>query len=243
MEAKKTKKVMIILMVVAVLIFIAVLFLNNNLESRKKNNLANSQKDEFALVSGVKQSYINLNNPALEEDDFYVGRKNAALKIFVYEDYTDIFSAELNQSLNKAKADFANDILFIYRPFNIKNDGATINTALALACAVDQDKGDVWRDKDFKAVGDNILPIDNFDIWLDELKLNKDVFQDCLANQSKKERLEESMLQMDSYSVYGAPTMFVGNEMIVGARPYQTFTDSNGDKIEGLKQVIERQLK
>ena len=46
-----------------------------------------------------------------------------------------------------------------------------------------------------------------------------------------------------NFSVYGAPTVFIGEEMIVGARPYSNFTDSNGDEIEGLKQVIARQLK
>jgi len=234
---------MMMLMTVAVLIFAAVLYLNNHLDSKQKNSQANLPKDELVLIAGAKQSYLSSNGPILSEDDIYVGRKGADLKIFVYEDYTDVFSAELDKSLVQAKEDFGNDVLFVYRPFNIKHDGAAVKAALALGCAYEQNKGDVWRERYFKALVNNNLPIDNFDNWVDGLKLNKDNFQACLINQSKKERIEEIMLQAASYSVYGAPTIFVGDEMIVGARPYQTFTDSNGDKIEGLKQVIERQLK
>lgn len=243
MEAKKTKKVMMMLMSVAILIFAAVLYLNNHLDSKKQNEHTDLPQDESSLMSGVKQSYLSSNNPVLEEGDFYVGKKEADLKIFVYEDYTDVFSAELNKSLAQAKDDFGDNILFIYRPFNIKHDNTAVNAAIALSCAADQNKGEIWREQYFSELINNNLTIDNFDVWVDELKLNKDDFQVCLTNQSKQERIEKLMSQAASYSVYGAPTLFVDEEMIVGARPYQAFTDSNGDEIEGLKQVIERQLK
>lgn len=239
MEAKKSRKFIMMLITVAILIFVAVLYLNNHLDSKQKNNQAKIEKDELVLIAGAKQSYISSNKPVLSEDDIYTGKKDADLKIFVYEDYGDIFSAELDKSLIKVREDFGDDVLIIYRPFNIKHDTVSVNNALALNCANEQGKAESWRQYNFKAILNNNISVED----IDNLKLNKNDFKDCLSDQSRKERVKEIMSQAISYSVYGAPTIFVGDEMIVGARPYLAFTDSNGDEIEGLKQVIERQLK
>ena len=243
MEAKKTKKIMIALMVIAVLIFAAVLFLNNHLDAKRKNKQNISEIKETVINEGQQQSFLSSEIPVLNDDDFYSGNKEAKLKIFVYEDYTDVFSAELNKSLNQARNDFGNDLFFIYRPYNINHDNVSLRAAIAVSCAADQGKGQAWRNKTLAATAADILSLDSWQAWSDELNLNNEDFKNCLTNQQKKERIEELMTQASTYSVHGSPTLFVGNDMIVGARPYQTFTDSNGDEIEGLKQVIERQLK
>lgn len=243
MEAKKTKKIMIALMVIVVLIFVAVLFLNDHLDAKQKNRGDKLEINESTLNSGQQQSFLSAKEPVLSEDDFYSGKTGAKLKIFVYEDYTDIFSAELDKSLLRASADFGNNIVFIYRPYNIKHDDMSLRAAVAVSCAADQNKGELWREKMLAAAVANTMSTDNWSVWSDELNLDAEDFQACLTNLEKKERIEGLMTQANTYSVYGSPTIFVGDEMIVGARPYQTFIDSNGDEIEGLKQVIERQLK
>ncbi|MBN2885031.1 thioredoxin domain-containing protein [Patescibacteria group bacterium] len=243
MEVKKTRKIMIALMVIAVLIFAAVLFLNNHLDSKQDNRQTEQEINETNLNVGKQQSFLSSAAPVLNDDDFYSGDREAKLKIFVYEDYADIFSAELDSTLTQARTDFGDDLVFVYRPYNINHDNISSQTAIAISCAADQGRGEVWREKTLAATADNVLTIDDWQAWSDELDLNDKDFKDCLTNSSKKERIEELMKQASTYSVYGSPAIFVGDEMIVGARPYQTFIDSNGDEIEGLKQVIERQLK
>ena len=243
MEAKKTKKIMIALMVIVVLIFAAVLFLNNHLDSKQEDRQGTLEINETTLNGGQQQSFLSSEQPVLSDDDFYSGKAEGTLKIFVYEDYVDVFSAELNNSLKQARNDFTDNLVFIYRPYNINHDNTSLQAAIAVSCAADQGKGEVWREKTLTATAANALSLDNWQAWSDELNLNNEDFKTCLTNQQKKERIEGLMAQASTYSVHGSPTIFVGDDMIVGARPYQTFIDSNGDEIEGLKQVIERQLK
>jgi protein-disulfide isomerase len=243
MEAKKTRKIMITLMVIVMLIFAAVLFLNNHLDykQKKEQNLLEINEADFNV--GQQQSFLSAKTPVLDKNDFYSGDQEAKLKIFIYEDYADIFSAKLNNALVQARNDFGNNLMFVYRPYNIKHDNISLQAAIAVSCAADQGKGESWREKILNSAATDILSPDGWQEWINELNLNKQDFEDCLTNSSKKERIEGLMAQASTYSVYGSPTIFVGGEMIVGARPYQTFIDSNNDEIEGLKQVIERQLK
>jgi len=45
------------------------------------------------------------------------------------------------------------------------------------------------------------------------------------------------------FSVYGAPTIFIGNDLIIGARPYEDYLDETGAKIAGLKTLVAEKLK
>lgn len=239
MEAKKTVKIVLILIIAAVAIFSLILFLNNHIESKEQ---AVAPKEDDISLSGNPQSYVAANMPVATDDDFISG-KNGSLPVIVYEDYSDIFSADFAASLEQASLDFGNKLQVIYRPFNFGHTDLAANAAIAVRCAVDQGRGELFRNKVFQAVRANKLNGENLVSLAEELGLKIDDFKGCLTNPEKKERMEKLSAQASDFSVYGAPTVFVGEEMIVGARPYNSFTDSNGDEIEGLKQVIERQLK
>lgn len=241
MEAKKTVKIIFVIAAAAVLIFFLVLFFNSGNDSsqikmaldKETVNIANSEK---------QQSYTAVNLPTVNENDFISGSKSAPVSILIYEDYADYFSADFAVSLDKAKNDFGDKLNFVFRPFNVGGSELSNQAALSVRCAADYGQGDKWREKVFAAVRNHRLNVDDFLAWATEIGLNKEDFEKCLTNSEKKERIEELMAQAENFSVFGAPTIFVGEEMIIGARPYETFSDSNGDEIEGLKQFIERQL-
>jgi len=239
MEAKKTVKIIFIVIVAAIVIFGLILFFNNHLE----NKVAVSESAaEISESVGDQQSYIAAVKPVVSDDDFVSGA-NGDLTVIVYEDYGDAFSANFAASLEKARLDFSKRLKFVYRPFNVAHTDLSAAAALALACAVDQGKGELLRDKIFQAVRANQLNLEKLKDLAALSELNGENFQSCLTNSEKKEKIDKLSVEAVNFSVYGAPTVFVGDEMIVGARPYDTFIDSNGDEIEGLKQVIERQLK
>lgn len=245
METKKAIKNILILVVVVVAIFFLILFLNGHIESKEgaRINYENEVNlDEDLLITGGQQSYSAIKQPVINEDDFVSGQ-GGALDLIVYEDYTDVFSANFNTSLELAKQNFPNRLRIIYRPFSTANTEASWQAAVALSCAVDSNQGEAFRQKMLAVVVASKFGQEDLITWAEELGLNKEDFQNCLTNSKKKGRIETMMSQAKDFSVYGAPTVFVGDEMLIGARPYETFTDSNGDEIEGLKQVIERQLK
>lgn len=243
MEAKKTVKFISILAVAAVLIFSLVIYFNSRIESREKN--APESVAEVKMIPNLEnqQSFVAANMPLIEEGDFVSPHYDDVLNVVVYEDYADLFSAEFSASLTQAQVDFKEQINIAYRPFNVSNSDLSRQAAIAVRCAADVNQGEHFRSKVFSTVRENKFSADSLMVIAEGIGLNKEEFQVCLTNLEKKEKIEQLIASADNFSVYGAPTVFVGDEMVVGARPYETFIDSNGDEIEGLKQVIERQLK
>jgi len=130
----------------------------------------------------------------------------------------------------------------VVRPFLTKNSTLTKEAALAVACA-GTEKWTAMRALLFTKAKNNNLSFTEFGNYAKELGIDEKPFASCLTNQAKSAKIEKLSTEAESYNVLGAPTIFIGDEMILGARPYEDYTDSNGDNIEGLKTVIDKKLK
>ena len=231
MNSNKTKFAII----VVIIILIAALILGISNASKNKKTVA----QDFVKIAGAKvQSYAISRNPTLNPTDRVYGEKNGKVKIFVYEDYANIYSARLADVLEKIKLE--SDVSIIVRPFFNLNNQLAKNAALAVECS--NDKWLTMRALLFAQVKNNQLNLDNFNANAKQIGLNEEEFKNCLTNHETSRTIEESLTEAKNYSVVAAQTMFIGDELIIGARPYDDYVDSNGDKIEGLKQVVDRKL-
>jgi len=219
--------------VLAIILIAAVILGISNARKNKKSLVDNSVKMAGAQI----QSYEIKKNPELTADDKTSGAKNAKLNIFVYEDYANIYSANLADTLEKIKSESA--VSIIVRPY-VSADILSKNAALAMACS--NDKWVEMRALLFAQVKNKQLSLDNFSANAKQIGLDENEFNNCLTNPEKSRTIEKSQEDMKAYSVTGAPTMFVGDELVIGARPYDDYVDSNGDKIEGLKNLVDRKL-
>lgn len=217
---------MLVLVSAAVLIFLLILWLNSHIE----------KKDRLAL-----EQELDLSNPlALNSYDLMAG--SGPLDIIVYEDYSDNFSADFAKTIERLQADFSGQIRVIYRFNNSSNSDLANHAALAVSCAEEQNRGLMMRKALLTNVSSNILNGEGIKLAAEEVGLKADRFSACLSNLEKKERVEKLNNLSKLVPVYGTPTTFVNEEIVLGARPYDTFVDSNGDEIEGLRQVVERNL-
>lgn len=238
-NAKKNKKYSIPAFA-AVLVIIAVMTMV--IQSRKATSL-NLTNSISALNKEVKaQSYAANQTPALKADDKVFGSPQAPLKIFVYEDYTSIYSATLADTLDKIKAETGDKVALVVRPYVLNNSRPAMTAAVAVDCAAQQAK---WREMRAllfaRAKNKQAAPAD-LSSYIKQIGLDEKGFNTCLTNEEKSGKIEQSVAEAQTYTVQGAPTLFIGNEIILGARPYDNFVDSNGDQIEGLKTVIEKKL-
>ena len=110
--------------------------------------------------------------------------------------------------------------------------------ALAVSCAGEQDKWLEMRALLFAQTKNNELAAEKFADYARQLNLKEKDFVSCLTNSGKNLKIEELAATAADYNVLGTPTIFIGGEVIIGARPYEDYTDSNGDKIKGLASVI-----
>ena len=226
----------LILIALAVIIIIAVII------ALRPKKVAINSLDGFSIPGAQAQSYAANQQLLLKNDDKIIGSTKAPLKIFVYEDYTNYYSAVLADTLDKIKADNGDKVAIIVRPYALKNARPALQAAVAVDCAGDQGKWLEMRSLLCASAKNHQAVASDFSGYARQIGLNADRFTACLTNVQKSEKIEQSVKEAASYQVLGVPTMFVGDEIILGARPYDDFIDSNGDKIEGLKAMIAKKL-
>lgn len=195
----------------------------------------------LAKAGSGAQSYQALESPVLNETDKIFGSSDAPLKIFVYEDYSALFSANLADSLDKAKLEFGSEIAIIVRPF-VKNSELAYEAAAAVECAAAQGKWPEMRALLFAKVKSKQALEPSSTEYQKQLGLQESDFLTCLTNEKKSGRMEEMIAAAEAFEVYGAPTIFIEGEMIPGARPYEDYIDSEGASVYGLQTVIAKKL-
>lgn len=180
---------------------------------------------------------------SVREYDTLIGDKKADLQVVVYEDFTSQYSASLAQDLDRLLDEFDNKLAVVVRPYILSSSNISQLATMAYLCASEQDKGEEMR----SALLENVSTGTNFMADYQELAQelginNSDNFSSCLIDSEKLAKMEQIKQEAKSNLVLGAPTIIIGDEMLVGARPYDDFVDSNGDAIEGLRTVISRKL-
>jgi protein-disulfide isomerase len=234
----KTKKV---LYLAAAIVVVAVTVVALASGRGKEKNVA----ENYQPIVGAKASSYEPVVGALEigVNDNLIGSEKAPLKIFVYEDYSNIYTADLAETLNKLKLEFDDKFVIISRPYALAGSSLSREAALATICA--KDLGKKWEEMRIAlltATKNGTLQSGGLSLVAADIDINEEEFNACLTNEEKSVKLDAVMSDAEKSLVLGAPTMFVGDEMILGARPYSDFVDSNGDAIEGLKTVVERKI-
>lgn len=195
----------------------------------------------LAKAGSEAQSYQVLESPELNQDDKIFGSPEAPLKVFVYEDYSSLFSANLADSLDKAQVEFGHELAVVVRPY-VKNSEEAFEAAAAVECAARQGKWKEMRALLFAKIKNRQVLEPSSADYQKQLGLDEGAFSSCLTNEKKSGKIEEMIAAAEAYEVYGAPTIFIGEEMIPGARPYEDYTDSEGASVYGLKTIIAQKL-
>jgi protein-disulfide isomerase len=234
---KKNYWYLVIAALVVLAIVITFVIIRSSQQPAPGSEIGNDQ--EIIPINGVQaQTYLASGTPTLKDDDRIFGSEKAALPIFVYEDYSSPYSAALADTLDKIQAESGNQVAVVVRPYIVSNSVSSLQLAVAVDCAGEQGKWKEMRALLFAQAKNQQLLADNLPNYVAQLELDDDDFTACLTNPEKSEKIEQSVAEAQGYGVQGAPTLFIGGEMIIGARPYEDFTDSNGDKIVGLKTVV-----
>ncbi|HZJ40686.1 MAG TPA: thioredoxin domain-containing protein [Candidatus Saccharimonadales bacterium] len=233
-----TKKIWYLLAALLIIVATALALIG----SRRSNTEVISGEPYQPIAGAKTSSYEPVGESlTLTADDNVIGSETAPLTIFVYEDYASPYSAELADTLKRIISESSDKLAVVIRPFVTAGNNISREGALAVMCAKDSGKFTEMRDSILADTKEGKLLAGGFSAYATQLGLAENTFNTCLTNEEKSVKLEAVMTDADKNLVLGAPTIFVGNEMIIGARPYNDFVDSNGDAIEGLRAVIDRQ--
>jgi len=224
-----------IAVVVVVVVVFGFVFLSIRLNQKQSREQAEAVIASTQAAENI-QTFQATKVPVLEKTDRFVGEAKAKIKIFVYEDYSSQYSADLAETLKRLASDYSGQVVIVFRPF-LSNNPSVVLGAQALDCS--GDKWPMMRDSIFKLVKDNKLSAAGLAETAGQNGLDSDDFAKCLSALPNPEKSAKIAQEIKDYSILGAPTMFINDSLIVGARPYDDYTDSNGDKVAGLKNVIE----
>ena len=235
--------VIIVLLLVATAI---ILLSKKSLNPLKDFANYQSQEQELLAKNNTALAAANTNSgkiPAFSDNDFIVGSASAPLKVIVYESLADNFSAELNKTLNQAQAEFAEKIALVIRPFFFNGDIDANRNWQIVACANEQKAFASTRE----LILTNLAKDNNYKPDLKDLsaKLNLDekALNQCLTAGKYQAKIAGAIKAVKNQTIFGAPTLIIGKEIITGARAFEETKSSTGEKLSGLKDIIQRNLK
>ncbi len=180
----------------------------------------------------------------------------------MFEDYDDGFSSKLASDLERLVIERGDKISIVLRPF-IGFSPNSKDNALALYCARNDNKwqalrkeflglnkreesevlnGDLAGTLDGKLDENSISEKAELVFVLEKVGLEAEKISECLTEAEKSGKIEEIKKEALDYQVFGSPTLFIGNEMVLGARPYESYIGLDGEEIEGLKALVDRAL-
>lgn len=180
--------------------------------------------------------------PADDKDHVW-GSLSAKAVMIIYDDFECPFCADYYDTIEQAKAEFGDQLAVVFRHNPLLNIHAyALKAAIASECAAEQGKfwemyRKLFADNKAGRMYDKQFKDDAKAIGLDQAKFNQ-----CLDTDKYKDKVINEMIEAKTFNVNGTPTTFINGEIVVGANPYEDLTASDGRKIEGLKNIISRQL-
>jgi protein-disulfide isomerase len=205
-----------------------------NIEDLKERNSENIIKAQSYKVSSIR---------AIDDSDIYVGNlDDNNLQVIVYEDYSNSFSAKYKESLDKLVSEYGDRVVLAFRPFSVSNNGLSSEANQAIYCAQDQNSYLDFREELLNRLNDSNLYKDDLYVVAKDLNLDTEQFSSCLQTNKYLGKLSSVSKEANDFGVFGAPTTFVGSELVIGARDWQDSIDSNGEQIQGLKTIIDNHL-
>ena len=227
------------------IVIVAILFFflyGNHVDNNSNEVIIDDLKKQNQENIIKAQSYKAPSLRAIDENDVYVGDLNNDVEIIVYEDYSNNFSAKYKESLDKLISEYGDRVVLAFRPFAVNSNGLSSEANQAVYCAHDQNKYLSFREEVFNRLNEsNLYESDLYDI-ASNLSLHKEDFSKCLKSNKYLAKLNNLREEANDFGVFGAPTTFVENDLVIGARAWQNSIDSNGEQIDGLSTIIEKHL-
>ncbi len=164
------------------------------------------------------------------DDDPSIGPADAPITIVEFGDFNCAYCKKWQrETFYPLLAAYPNQIRFVYRDFPVTSQESA-TASQAADCAGEQ--GAYWKFHDALLGGEYTLGSDAYRAYAQELGLNADALESCVASGKYAQEVEADARYAAGLGVTGTPTFFVNGLPIVGAQSLASF-----------KQVIDAELK
>jgi protein-disulfide isomerase len=241
MDTKKIKKMLIITLSFLIII-LAIIIAIRKVEQKKLDNNQVLNIEENKETFDDYGTILVDNLRSIDDNDIVSGNKEASVDIVIYEDLSDSYSVRFNETLNQINETFGDNIVVAFRPYASKMYPLSMPTYSFVDCAKEQGKFFEARDLILSEVDNKKLAEENFIQYGQNLELNTESLKVCLNKQKYIPEIEKLSKEGENFGVFGSPTIFVNNELVIGARSFDDVENGNGEKLAGMKRIISKYI-
>jgi len=173
--------------------------------------------------------------------DPVLGSTTAQLTIQEYGDFQCPACKQLHSVIEQIVKDEAGKVKLVFNDFPLTSvHSHALEAAVAGQCVFNQNQGNgqdkFWQFHDVLYAQQDTWskltdPTDQFITYAEQLGVDKDTFSSCLKDQTTLASVEEDMSEGDSSRINSTPTLFVGDQRVVGASDYAS-----------LKAIVDKHL-
>jgi len=161
--------------------------------------------------------------PAVSDDDYIRGDKDAPVTLVEYSDFECSFCAKHFDTMEQVLSEYKGKVRLVYRHFPLSFHVNAQKAAEAAECAGDQGKFWEMHDEIFDANGAGTMSVEKWKSVASSLGLNTSTFNDCLDSGEYASKIASHMRSGGAAGVQGTPATFVNGELVSGALPYESF--------------------
>lgn len=156
------------------------------------------------------------------DDDPSIGPKDAKVTIIEFGCFSCPFTKQAEPVVKEILKKYDGKVLYVYRDFHIPTHPGSEIRASAAQCANDQGKYWEYRDLLFEKQDENITN-ERLIGFAAGLGLDMDRFSSCLASDKYRNETYKDFEDGKLAGVYGTPTFFINEEVVVGPKPFLYF--------------------
>ncbi len=165
--------------------------------------------------------------------DSLTGDEN--VRVVMYSDFKCPYCARAADTVEILRQNYEGRVEFVFKHYPLSFHRGADKAAEAAECARDQGRFWEYHDRLFDLAG-NGVDVGSTGVVKDaaaELGLDAEAFNQCLDSGSKRELVQQNIREGGQLGVTGTPTFFIEGQKVVGAQPYNVFSDIIDSKLEG----------
>ena len=169
-------------------------------------------------------------SPTLEENDFIIGPEDAELTIIQFGSFSCPYTKKAEPILQEVIDYYEGKVNFQVKSFIIPWHNQSLESGVAANCAKEQGMYTEYHKQLFTY--QKFLGNETFKQIAKNIGLNETLFWECYSSMKYKQEVLDDAEMGRMAGVPGTPTFFIGDQKIVGPKPFKTF-----------KKIINKELK
>lgn len=210
--------------------------INPQIRERIKNYLLVEEKKKMVdkwLAEKTKKTPIEvfIEKPRRPSYDVKIGNapvyggEHAKVEVVEFSDFQCPFCARASEVLKQIKTKYGKKVKIAFKQFPLPFHNQARGAANAALCANEQRTGYFWKMHDAMFADQSKLAVADLKATAKKLGLDAAKFDACLDAKKYNGQIEKDMEQGKSVGVKSTPTFFVNGQQVMGAQPFEVFTE------------------